>query len=62
MIRAYTEEGDTMPTQDVDVAAEWRQEVESVIRREDIPPRTRDYVRDYFLALEEGPEYEETEE
>lgn len=62
VIRAYTEDGDTATTQDTDVAAEWRQEVESVIRREDIPPRTRDYVRDYFLALEEGPEYEEEEE
>ncbi len=62
VIRAFTEDGDTATTQDTDVAAEWRQEVESVIRREDIPPRTRDYVRDYFLALEEGPEYEEEEE
>ncbi len=62
VIRAYTGDGDAAPTRDTDVAAEWRQEVESVIRREEIPPRTRDYVRDYFLALEEGPEYEETEE
>lgn len=62
VIRAYTEDGAASPTPGADPAAEWRGEVESVIRREDIPPRTRDYVRDYFLALEEGPVESEEEE
>jgi hypothetical protein len=62
VIRAYTEDGEAPLTPGGGTAGEWRQEVESVIRREDIPSRTRDYVRDYFLALEEGPsEYNDEE-
>ena len=62
VIRAYAEDGEAPLTPDGSTTGEWWQEVESVIHREEIPSRTRDYVRDYFLALEEGPsEYNDEE-
>lgn len=62
VIRAYSEENGFDPTAEGGLSAEWKQEVESVIHREDIPPGTRDYVRAYFTALEEGPEDNNEEE
>jgi hypothetical protein len=55
VIRAFTEDRSASPTPDGTLSSQWNPEVESVIAREDIPPGVRDYVRDYFLALEEGP-------
>ncbi|MDF1567202.1 MAG: hypothetical protein P1P77_04215 [Spirochaetaceae bacterium] len=62
VIRAYSDEGSNGTTPNEDLAAQWNREVESVIRREDIPPSTRDYVRDYFTALEAGPAESKQEE
>jgi hypothetical protein len=62
VIRAYGDEGGNGTTPDEDLSAQWDREVESVIRREDIPPSTRDYVRDYFTALEAGPAASNQEE
>ena len=54
VIRAYGEEEyEGADSRDVPLRGEWRAEVESVIHREDIPLSTREFVRDYFLALEE---------
>jgi hypothetical protein len=55
VIRAFTEDRRASPTPEGTISSQWNAEVESVIAREDIPPGVRDYVRDYFLALEEGP-------
>lgn len=54
VIRAYGEAGETAPTLDTGGLPLWQAEVESVIGRDDIPPGVRDYVREYFLALEAG--------
>ena len=62
VIRAYSDERGNGTTSEEDLAAQWNREVESVIRREEIPPSTRDYVRDYFTALEAGPTVSNQEE
>jgi|GEM_PF-5102327 len=55
VIRAYAEADELAAAPDAVPTDAWREEAESVIRRDDIPMQTRDIVRDYFLALEEGP-------
>ena len=61
MIRAYGEAGETVETGDAGGLPAWEAEVESVIGRDDIPPGVRDYVREYFLALESGPDVTEAD-
>ena len=61
VIRAYGEAGDTAAAGDAGALPAWEAELESVIGRDDIPPGVRDYVREYFLALESGAEIPENE-
>jgi hypothetical protein len=49
-IRALTDIGEAR-LEEEDIVRAYRQEVESILQKEDMPANYREYIKNYFLAI-----------